>query len=227
MATTLNRRAVTAGLSGGLVLAATARAAGALSALASDDGSPIRTLAMPSRMPFIDVPGLQRLGSPTADVVVHEAFDYNCGFCRKAASGLDEVLAGDDRLALVLVHDPILSPASAAVATLQQAVFRRLGDTAAHAYHRALLDLHGFLDAARAREVARSMGLDLAAAEAAEPLARAEADLRAQRGRIADLRLKFTPTFVIGETAFVGWPGPATLRAMVAADRGCGRLRCD
>lgn len=224
--TTVDRRTVIAGLGGGLLLAATAGEA-ATTGLAADDGSPIRTFAMPSRTPFVGVPGLQRFGAEDADVVVFEAFDYNCGYCRKAAPDLDAVLASDPRLALVLVHDPILSPASAAVAALQQTIYRRSGAEAAHGFHRALLDLHGFVDAPRARAIALAAGHDPATVEASREAARAAADLEAQKKRAADLRLKVTPSFVVGETAFIGWPGAATLRAMVAAERACGRLRCD
>lgn len=226
LATTIDRRALMIRMAAGLGLAATASRGAAALTLASDDGSPIRNFAMPSKTPFADLPGLQRFGAANADVVVFEAFDYNCGFCRKAAPALDEVLAGDDRLALVLVHDPILSPASATVAALQQTVFRRFGGEAAHGFHRALLDLRGFLDAPRARIVATTLGLDLDGPDDGHP-ARAEIDLGAQRRRAAELGLKITPSFVVGDTAFIGWPGAPTLRAMVAAERACGRLRCD
>jgi len=233
LGTTFHRRALIAHLGAGGLLAATARAFAAapppaVPGLAASDGSPIRNFALPSRAPFADVPGLQRFGAAEAeaDVVVHEIFDYNCAFCRTAAPALDEVLAGDDRLALVLVHDPILSPASAAVAALQQTVFRRSGADAAHGFHRALLGSRGFVDAPRAKQVAAALGLDLDGPDDGHP-ARAETDLAAQRRRAADLGLKITPSFVVGDTAFIGWPGPVTLRAMVAAERSCGRLRCD
>jgi protein-disulfide isomerase len=223
----MNRRDLLAGLGAGLL--SVGRAAPGLSAstaLAADDGSPIRNFAIPSRLALADLPGLTTRGAAPADVVVFEIFDYNCGYCRRAAEEIDTVLRHDAKLALALVHHPILSPASLEAARVQQTILRRHGAERAYAFHLALFSARGFIDGAKARAIAADMGLDAGPSERAEERARVEDDLVAQRRRVADLGLRMTPSFVIADTAFIGWPGSGTLRDMVASARRCGTLRC-
>lgn len=189
--------------------------------LVSEDGSPIRNFSLPRDADILGVRGLQRFGADDADTALIEVFDYNCGYCRTAAGPLDALLREDRRLALVLLHSPILSPASVDVARIQMAVHRRHGLNAARALHLALMTSRGFLDAGRAMGIATGLGLDVSRSDVAM-----EADLRDQRATVTRLGFRSTPTFVLGNTAFIGWPGPKTISSMVGQMRSCGRLTC-
>jgi protein-disulfide isomerase len=222
-----NRRDLVAALAGGLLAAGpVAPAWGAVTTLEADDGSPIRNFAVPRRLVPSDLSGLTTRGGTASDLVIYEIFDYNCGYCRRAASEIEDVLRADAKLSLALLHNPILSPASLEAARWQQAVFRRHGAERAYAYHLALFAARGFVDGAKARAIAADMGLDAVPSEREPERSRVEGDLDLQRRRVADLGLRITPSFVIADTAFIGWPGGATLRGMVAAARRCGTLRC-
>ena len=196
------------------------------SALVSDDGSPIRNRTLPAGA-FAGLAGLQRIGSPAPDIVISEVFDYNCGYCRNAAGPLDALVERDGRIAIELLHHPILSPASRAVAILQQAVFRTLGPASARALHLALLGHRGFLDEPRARAIARAEEIDLDAIDAPAVAGAAALEVDAQTSRAHALGIRVTPTFAIDGRAFIGWPGPSTIAGMIAEARRCGRLRCD
>jgi protein-disulfide isomerase len=192
--------------------------------LASDDGSPIRNRAVDHHAVLASLGGAQRIGPADADVTVVEFFDYNCGYCRGAAPALAAILDQDPRVALVLAHCPILSGGSQDVADLQQAFYRRHGSRPAYELHLALLQARGYLDGGRARAIGDAGGWQALSADDVTAGAR---DVGALRRASATLGVRVTPTFVIGGTSFIGWPGPATVTGMIAAARACGLARCD
>ena len=190
--------------------------------LVADDGSPMRNFVVADTPGLLATKGLQRLGRPDAAVVVIEAFDYNCGFCRAAGRDLDDLPRSRPEIALALLHTPILSPGSLDVARIQTAIRRRHGAEAAMAAHLAFLGARGFLDGPRARALAADLGMEIGSGDEAA----ADADVAAQRTAAARAGLKITPTFVMGDTAFVGWPGRATIERFADAQRRCGRIVC-
>ena len=221
----LNRRVFSFFLTNALV-ATTSVAARAWSlSLASDDGSPIRSMPLAADSITVGMSGLQCFGAAAADTVIYELFDYNCGYCRSASRPLEQILIRDHSIALAPLHLPILSPASRDVAVLQQIVANVHGGDRAYGYHLALLDARGPLDRARALEIARTLDLDPANAPAALQ-AESEAQVSAQTARARSLQLKITPTFLIAGTAFIGWPGEVAIGRFIAAARRCGQLQC-
>lgn len=57
-------------------------------------------------------PNTPILGNPDASVTLIEFFDYNCGYCRRAAEPLRELIKQDDELRMVMIEAPILSEES-------------------------------------------------------------------------------------------------------------------
>lgn len=217
-----DRRRVAAGLAAWAGVLAAGRADAASLPLVSDDGSPMRNTILPDADALRRGATTQRFGAADADVVIVEAFDYNCGYCRAAARDLDDLTRADSRLALVPLHLPILSPGSVDAARVQIAVLRRYGGDAARALHVALLEARGFVDGAKARSIAGDLGVSVGEAE----IAAADGEVAAQRALAGRYGLKITPTFVIGDVAFVGWPGRPTIERFAAAMRRCGRIAC-
>ncbi len=210
-------------LLGGLAGATAVGAARAeVPALAALDGSPMRSFAVADPAGLARTEGLQRFGASDGDVVLIEAFDYNCGYCRAAVRDLDALIGDDRRLTLSPLHLPILSPASLEVARIQTAVRARHGLDGGRAVHVALLEQRGFVDAAKARRVTEDLGVAVTAADEAA----AEADVRRQWAAAKSAGVRMTPTFILGATGFVGWPGRATIESFVAAMRRCGRVAC-
>lgn len=218
----LDRRRFFSLVAGGLATAAQGAAARAAPGLAAEDGSPMRSFTLADPAGLIAKAGLQRFGAAAATVELVEAFDYNCGYCRAGARDLDALLRDDPSVALRPLHLAILSPASLAAARVQIAVDHRWGETAARALHVALLGTHGLADGEKALALARDLGSPVTP----EAMAAADGAIRRQieTGRAAGLRM--TPTFVIGTTAFVGWPGRRTIETFLGAARRCREPVC-
>ena len=165
----------------------------------------------------------QRVGSPDADVTVVEFFDYNCGYCRAAVEGLETVVRNDPKVSLLLVHTPILAPGSLEAAALQQAVYRRHGASHAHDLHLALYRMRGLVDGARVRSSVDPALLD---GLSAHDVGAATDEVLQLRRAAAEFGVRAVPTFVAGETLFIGWPGRTALAAMVESARRCGQAMC-
>jgi protein-disulfide isomerase len=193
---------------------------------AADDGSPIRSFPAPDRGRMLGLPGLMTLGPADADVTIAEVFDYNCGYCRQAASGLDQMLRDDRSLRLAFVHNPILSPASARAAAAIAAVQELYGTAVAYDLHKRALAAPGRASEATVIDFARASGLHAGRIEGAMAAQTVQNALRSQRQFAMESRLRFTPTFVIGDVAFIGWPGTSSMARFVAEARRCGALQC-
>lgn len=220
----VSRRALVSMICLGPVLAAaTAVESARAFTLEADDGSPIRNFGIDESLVIARFSQAQRFARGKSAVRLFELFDYNCGYCRGAGKAIDEMLAADQSVELVLVHHPIVSSASVDAASLQQAVFLHHGAERAYDLHLALMTSRGPVNGARVRSICREMGLDgfsdnesvLAVAQVASMTKAAIA-----------LGLKFTPSFILADTAFIGWPGRGTLDAMIAAKRQCGQVQC-
>lgn len=192
--------------------------------LVSDDGAFIRSLDIPAERVSQALPHSQHYGASNAEAVLVELFDYNCGYCRSASAPLDGILARDPHLAAQLVHFAILSPASEAAASVQQAVFLREGPERAAALHRYLMGLSGRIDGDRAHMACETLRI---LPPSAAQIEKARAVIVENRRSAQALGFRFTPTFALADRSFVGWPGPKTLAMMVSQARLCGRLQCD
>jgi len=76
-------------------------------------------------------PNAPVLGNPDGDVTVVEFFDYNCPYCRKAASAVEGLIEADPNVRLVYREWPILSEGSifaakAALAAREQGKYNDL-----------------------------------------------------------------------------------------------------
>lgn len=141
------------------------------------------------------------LGNPEGDVTVVEFFDYQCGYCKRVAPGLQETVAGDGGIRLVMKEFPILGPASIVAAKAALAAERqdRYED-----FHWAMMQHKGALDEETIYAVAADVGLDLERlkADMADP---AIEERLADNYALAErLNINGTPAFVIGEELVPG-----------------------
>jgi protein-disulfide isomerase len=194
--------------------------------LAADDGSPLRAkrIAQPEALRALAL--LQQRGPADADLFGAELFDYNCGYCRQAALGLDEIICGDARLRFAFAHNPVLSPDSEFAARAQIAAHALHGADKAYLLHMRLLTMAGRIGRAQALSAARALEWNADALENAAESPRVREALAAQMGFAATRGLKMTPTFVIGDVAFIGWPGVPSMRRFIVAGRKCGAPHC-
>jgi protein-disulfide isomerase len=205
-----------------------AQGAGQWFSMKGDDGKPVANLRLPVELlTQVDaLPGLLRIGSSTPDVTLVEFFDYNCPFCRKAATDLRSLVEQDHDLRLILVNNAILSPMSAQTAKVALGVLRLKGTAAAAEFNLALFAQPGKMDGPKALEVAQKMGVDRAQLEEAADSPLIGQALVAQMRLAAALGFAATPSFIVGSAGVLGYPGPQSMRAIVSAMRSCDQPAC-
>lgn len=165
------------------------------------------------------------LGNPDGAITLVEFFDYNCGYCRRALSDMTALLESNDDLRIVLKEFPILSEGSVEAA--------RIGVALAKVAPEQYLDFHvevfmrpGPANAAKALEIARDLGLDVAAIEAAAQDGNVTDNIAEVRELAEMLGISGTPSYVIGQEIIPGAIGFDGLQQRVAAMRECGATMC-
>lgn len=145
------------------------------------------------------------LGNPQGDVTVVEFFDYNCGYCKRALPDTLALLKSDPKLKIVLKELPILGQDSVDVARVAVAV--RMQDASGKkylAFHRKLLGGREPASDARAREIARSLGLDMKRLET-DMASKEATDTLDESSRLASaLNIGGTPSYVVGHDVLAG-----------------------
>lgn len=229
----VSRRRILAG-SAGLVattgLAGLARAQGYGQAFKvdNDEGRPVANTRLPGEIvgEIEGLRGVTYIGPRDAGVTLYEFFDYNCPYCRKAAADLVSLAASDPALRIGLINNPILSVQSAQAAKVSLAVQKRLGSAAAWSLYQGLLARPGRIDGLSALAAAAKLGLPAAEIEGIGDSEEVRLALNSQMRIAADLGLSTTPSYVLGNTALLGHPGPKALARMIAAQRRCDRIAC-
>lgn len=195
--------------------------------LKGDDGGSLDNFRLPAELDPAQLPGVVWKGSKTADVIIYEFFDYNCGYCRQAGRGLDGLTRLDSGIRLGLVNNPILSVGSVQVAKFQQAILRLHGPDVAYDFHIKMLGRSGQATGMTGLDVARSMKLDMNKIEESANSSTV-ADVLSRHARLADnAGMVMTPSFVVAGIVILGWPGVRSLREMIAAWRKCDHPFCN
>lgn len=217
-------------LIGALLLApALAQAQGARYPLKADDGALIQNGKIkPDVIKEAEkLPGAVVAANPQGDITLVEFYDLNCPYCRRASADLEAMIKADPRLRLVLVPFPVLGVPSVIAGRVELAVAKSVPPEKFYEFHRALLAGRGTIDGQRAMAIATgNLGLD------PQKIADAANDDGITDIMKAHLRFantygtKATPLFFVQDIVIDGYPGPQTLKAVVAAARKCGRAMC-
>lgn len=165
------------------------------------------------------------LGNPKGDVTIVEFFDYNCGYCKRALSDMDAIIAADKNVRFVLKELPILGPDSLAAHKVSAAV-RDIAPEKYGAFHRALLGGEG--RATEESAVAVAVELGVAEADIRKTMADKPHDdaVRQAYSLANDLGITGTPSYVIGEETVFGAVGADDLGEKIANVRACGKATC-
>jgi len=154
------------------------------------------------------------LGNPEGEVTLVEFFDYNCGYCRRAGEDLNKLIEANPDLRVVLKEFPVLGPESVEAAQVGIAVNEVAPDRYGE-FHDALLASDGQVDAQAALAVVEQLGLDRSAVEAAMDADVVQATIEEVYTLANALGLTGTPSYVVGDTVFVGAVGYDTLQGRV------------
>ena len=165
------------------------------------------------------------LGNPNGDVTLVEFFDYNCGYCKRAMSDVDDILKTDKKVRFVLKEFPILGPESLEAHKVSNAV-KLLAPEKYPEFQRTLLGSQGRANEASAIEVAESLGLkeaDIRKSMAQNPN---DAQVKEAYTLATNLGITGTPSYIIGNEAVFGAVGAVPLKEKIANMRTCGKATC-
>lgn len=166
------------------------------------------------------------VGNLQGDVTLVEFLDYNCPYCKNAMADVKTLIAADPKLRVVLKDFPVLGPDSVEASQVALAVRQQLKAERLLDYHTKLMETRGRVNGARAKAVAKEMGLDMS---------RLEKDLAAPAPQTAiqenmtlgdKLGLTGTPAFIVGEEVVAGAVEAEPLRKIIANTRKCGKAQC-
>lgn len=140
------------------------------------------------------------LGNPKGKIVVVEFADYACGYCKKMVAEVDDLIARNPEIKVVMRELPILSPSSADAAKMALAA----GDQGKYAaFHRAMYEI-GRPDAQTIEAAARTAGLDLDRARRFITDPRLDAEIDRNMGFARKLGFGGTPSWVVGNRLVSG-----------------------
>jgi protein-disulfide isomerase len=195
-------------------------------ALVGDEGQRLPNHTVKLLGPIERLPGVVAVGNPKGKETLIEFYDLNCPFCRVAAADLGEMLKHDSELRLVLVPYPILGIPSIGAARVELAVAKLGTPEQFYALHRQVYAQRGTTDGQRALEIAAGLGLNKQNLLAVADGDQITGTMKNLVNLGTALGLEATPSFIAGNLAILGYPGPRALQAIVGAVGACGRAVC-
>jgi protein-disulfide isomerase len=158
-------------------------------------------------------------GNPDGDITIVEFVDYKCGYCRKAAELVRELIAKDDNIRFVVKEFPILGEASLVSSKFAIAVKNIGGPEKYKVAHDILLALTAEPTEIYLRRIAKE--LELNPEELFEAM---QSDLVAQEidqtGELAQkLQISGTPTFILGDQFLRGFVPLEILSKAIHSER--------
>ena len=194
--------------------------------LVGDEGQRLPNHTVRLLGPIDRLPGVVVVGNPKGKETLIEFYDLNCPFCRLAAADLGEMLKHDQELRLVLVPYPILGIPSISAARVELAVAKLGTPEQFYEFHRKIYAQRGTTDGPRALDVAADLGLNKQNLLALGDSDQITGTMKNLVNLGTSLGLEATPSFIVGNLAILGYPGPHALQAMVSAVGTCGKAAC-
>jgi len=166
------------------------------------------------------------VGNPDGDVTLVEFFDYNCGYCKQSLANVTKLIENDPKLRVVLKDFAILGPESVEVAEVATAARQQLKGQKFWEFHKKLLGVRGHVGKAQALAVAKELGADMDQLEKDIRNPTTHAALAEVEGLAEKLRFSGTPSWVIGQDAYVGGLSYPDMKAKIDNVRKCGKAEC-
>ncbi|MCC1491909.1 DsbA family protein [Cognatishimia sp. F0-27] len=158
-------------------------------------------------------------GNPDGDVTIVEFVDYRCGFCRRAAPEVAQLVEGDGDIRLITKEFPILGEASLVSSQFAIATLITQGTEAYKAMHDGLIALEGDPTEAALSRLASTLGLDVDAIFEEMDSDEVMRRIAETRALAQALQITGTPTFVFGEQMVRGYAPLDAMQEIVAEVR--------
>ena len=158
-------------------------------------------------------------GNPEGDVTLVEFIDYRCGYCRKAFDEVEQLIATDGNIRLIVKEFPILGEASVLSSRYAIAVKNTLGDKEYKMAHDALITFKGDINEASLTRISESLGFDAAPLLKEMDSAQVTKEIRTTRALAQELQISGTPTFVMQDQLLRGYLPLQNMQALVNEKR--------
>ncbi|MEM9319616.1 MAG: DsbA family protein [Pseudomonadota bacterium] len=158
-------------------------------------------------------------GNPDGDITIVEFLDYRCGFCRRAAPEMAELLEADGNIRLVVKELPILGEQSVLASRFALSSRYVEGEEAYADLHAALLAMRADVSVTALRRLADNLGYDGDAILDGMEDPRIDAVIDANYALARNLQISGTPTFVMSGQVVRGFVDADAMAALVAAER--------
>lgn len=158
-------------------------------------------------------------GNPDGDITIVEFVDYRCGYCKRAFPEVQELVASDGDIRLILKEFPILGEDSVLAAQFAVSAQILLGDAAYVALHDEMMTMRGNVSESALVAIADRLGLDGAAIVAGMQNPAVNQVIGANHALGQRMGISGTPSFVVGEQMLRGYVPLANMRALVAQER--------
>ena len=158
-------------------------------------------------------------GNPEGDITLVEFVDYKCGYCRKAHSDVEDLLARDGNIKLIIKEFPILGEASITSAQFAIAVQQLYGNEAYKAAHDILISFKGNTTPSALGRIATALNLDKDSVLEHMNNESVIAVIQQNRALGQIMEITGTPTFVLQDEMLRGFVPADALLTMVTDKR--------
>ena len=158
-------------------------------------------------------------GNPKGDVTLVEFFDYRCGFCKRVHETVQAVIKKDGNIRFVYKEFPVLGPESMFAARAALAAFK-LAPGKYPALHEKIMALPSrSVDEENVMAQVSAVGLDPKAVRKRMEDPAILKEIERTQELAEALRIRGTPSFVVGDMLIPGATDEETLKQAIAAVR--------
>jgi len=157
------------------------------------------------------------MGNPNGSLTVYEFSDYNCGYCKRMFASVQQMLAKNDDVRMVIKEFPILSQSSVTAAKAGIAA-QKQGKFAP--FHTEMMTYRGQVNDASIMAAAATAGLNLEQLKQDMDSPETTAIIGRTRRAAAALNINGTPGLVIGDNVVPGAISSEELQKLIDQERG-------
>ena len=161
-------------------------------------------------------------GNPDGDITIVEFMDYRCGYCRRAYPEVEQLVASDGNIRLIVKEFPILGEQSVLAARFAIAVLQLEGPDAYKAVHDELMTMQSDINELSLELVADDLGFDVDAIVARMQDDAVTRVIAANHDLAQQLQINGTPSFIFGDEMVRGYVPLDAMRQIVAEERAEG-----
>jgi len=158
-------------------------------------------------------------GNPEGDVTLVEFMDYRCGYCRRAAPDVNDLVEFDGNIRFVLKEFPILGEQSVLSSRFAIATRQVAGNAAYKAVHDALIAFKGDVNETSLGRIGDTLGLDSEAILAGMDSPEVNRIIAENHRLAREMGISGTPSFVLGDQILRGYMPREAMEDLVAKVR--------